>query len=186
MFASTFRKPAQLVLRHPLICQTTSSLLTVLMDTPTPGEGLWRRLWLSWLVCAWTLWPHVQPIHDYTVPVVIVWRCSKLFIPDCLFDYYFDIFRKEGRYCKGQRRLHAHVLQKLLRWQWHCWSSGTSPKLFCRCCLYFLSLQKKKAESQINHRHPKYFICFKGSVILDSLSVFLCWDVALWNVLKHQ
>lgn len=134
MFASAFRKPAQLVLRQPLICQTTSSLRTVLMDTPTPGEGLWRRLWLSWPVCTKTLWLYFQLIHDFIISVIIFWRC-KLVFPDCLFAYYFDIYRKERRHCKGQRRLHAHVHQKLLRWQWHCWSSGTSPKLSGRCCL---------------------------------------------------
>lgn len=51
LLASSHRKPVLLVSKHPLIWAITWSLRTVPTATPTPGEALWRRLWLNSQVC---------------------------------------------------------------------------------------------------------------------------------------
>lgn len=51
----------------------------------------------------------------------------------------FVIHREKRWHRKGQGRLYAHVLQKLLWRKWNCWSSGIALK-FSVCVLFSVLL----------------------------------------------
>lgn len=66
--------------------------------------------------------------HDWFWDV----NCSSVFLSPQLsvpLVLLFWIDRQKRRYCKGQRRFHAHVLQKLLWRKWNCRRPGTSLSL---------------------------------------------------------
>lgn len=108
LFVFPRRKPVRLVLKQPLIWQTTWSLRTVPTATLWPEEGLWRRSWLSSPVSL-RRWDILGSNHDWFWDA----NSSSVFLSPQLSHlrtFLFLIYRQKRRYCKGQRRLHAHVL----------------------------------------------------------------------------